>query len=629
MGRNFENLHVHVGADPYARARVLGAITAYYTERGLVPVKTREEADRTIEVTPVHKGWVSVYDDAFEAAALAERVGERTRCPVLHAYCEASAIVHLTLLHEGKDAGGWGREALPPDALVAPLLGHGTPKALAEAWDQGAMQVFPESALAAAAERFAIGVDYLFREHEDEEREEDEEDEEDEENEPRVAGDLLLFQEVGADPVLEPSKEPSAVALSASVPFLVEQREMEIGLTLTSEGRAGQGLILRLSGPALEEGWLELQAGKIWVEEEPDAWTPVVDGTLELPSVRVPAGLAEIPDTWAMSRRKRDLVWAAESATRLQGKLKGRTLRWGETALEVSAQVLGSRTVRQEKIAVSIFFPPYRPLFAERASERSLLELHYWEACAGYLTLDLPADEAWRWCAPHLERLLRERKVEEKVVVEVGGEVVLERPLLGKKGKLRPVLDEIAEVLGPHRSAGLMVRSRSFAFEQEPVRPWRSFGSEPRVPALCWRGPADVVPLPALSALFDQALVDGVMLNALLSCQRSPPWGPRTQWEELVGVTSEVAGYRSWNRQRLRGLSREGVWLTPAHLARLEREEMPDHIEVAKVGAGLRLSMDRAHPRSMLRPLEEALLPVLPSREAEEAWIAAHQVPAG
>lgn len=186
------------------------------------------------------------------------------------------------------------------------------------------------------------------------------------------------------------------------------------------------------------------------------------------------------------------------------------------------------------------------------------------------------------------------------------------------------VLNSVAAHLEAAPDAWIQLRGPGFAFGHVEYAPYRRLQGEPPAVVLTLDEAEGGDHAELAGALADEAMRDGLGLGALLACSRCAPALGMTPWEQVTMGSNEVARYRAWHREQIRGLDHDGVWLGPAHLARIDRARMPAYVEACAVGPALRLTMSRERPRADLAALEEALAPLLPSRSVAEAWEAAH-----
>ncbi len=182
------------------------------------------------------------------------------------------------------------------------------------------------------------------------------------------------------------------------------------------------------------------------------------------------------------------------------------------------------------------------------------------------------------------------------------------------------VLDNVAARLDAASDAWIQLVGPGFAFGHLENAPDRRLPGEAPAVALTLDEDEGGDHAELLRALADEAMSGGLGLGALLARFRYAPRTGATAWEQVTMGSSDAMRYRARHAERIRGLDHDGVWLGPAHLARIDRAALPAYVEAAAVGSALRLTMPIDRPRRDLAALEEALAPLLPSRAAAEAW---------
>ena len=283
MSRNFHTLHVHLGAPEQAavlRDGVIDALRDHLKAEGLEPVRSAAGADRVVRVSRPRAGWITITDDGYAIEALAKHVARATGLPALEAYCEASAIVWLGLYHRGRVVGGWGVEKLPPVRAVNALLAVGNAAELADAWEDAQRQVFPETALAVAAERFGLDVARVF-----------------DESEPRGTTLALRRKRAAWTPVLAKGPPRFEVGIGSNQAhggshLVFVNRTIELSPSARSTGGAGSGLTVTFGGDVIERGLLVPErvtvesvgegTGTLRVGVGAGSGDPIAEGTLAL-----------------------------------------------------------------------------------------------------------------------------------------------------------------------------------------------------------------------------------------------------------------------------------------------------------------------------------------------------------
>lgn len=598
MSRNFHLLHVHA-PDERQRARVVRAVLAYAKKAGFERVTRASGADRVIRLGGA-RPWLTIVDDGREAELLAEAVSRATKLPVLEASCEASAIVALGLHAGGKLAGAWGEGGrAPTKKLVAPLLAKGTPAELAEAFAHGLRQVFPEAALAVAAERFGLDVERMFGER-------------------AVRGTTLALRRRKAawTPRYQGGEPAFRVGWGSNQGWgprhLVFDGEVcEHRFQVASVGGPGRGFALRFSGSALDEGHVEIvsckQATMALAPSGPNAWSA--------PCATVPAGLVERPDTFSMGRREADRARALTGALEWFVDLGYRTRKEG--ACELIAEVESGPGRGRGSLELMVMWRPWRPsVVGPHIDQHTLLAMHRLEHASAHLTLRGSLEEAWAWARPRLEAWAAARG-DHLLRVTRAGEVLLAEDAA-------PHFDRVASLL-PGPAMPFQVSGATYLFGTFAFAPFRMAPGDELVAQLILssRDPAcaHTETLPHLEALCDEAIRDGAAHSAILE-QNQYRAGDKTRWEHVaVPGADDPLKLASWHATHLRGVDKR-LWMSQAHASLLDRGALPEHVTVTDLGRGLRLQMSDDRPRADLEPLLAALGPLVPASREVERWVA-------
>ncbi|PCC68711.1 hypothetical protein SAMN02745121_07407 [Nannocystis exedens] len=606
MSRNFHNLHVHAPTERQ-RERVVRAVLAYAKKTGYERVARTRGADRVIRLGG-RAPWLTIEDDGHEAGALADAVSTATKLPVLEAYCEASAIVWLGLLAEGKRAGGWGSGARrgPAKRLVAPLLAKGTPAELTKAFADGLIQIFPETALEVAAQRFGLPVAQMFGDR-------------------ALRGTTLALRR--KQPVWTPQYREGAPAFAIGwgsnrgwgcrhLVFVGQTCEHRV--QIGSVGGPGRGLSIRLTGSAVEQGFVEVvscshEALKL-VPAGPHTW---VDAR-----AAIPAGLVEAPDMFAMGRREASK--AREIERRSEGWLAVvyRTLKEGEC--ELVAEVTSGASRSTGELELMVMWQPWRPSATrEHVDTHTLFLMHRREHVSAHVTLRGSLAEAWAWARPHVEAWSAAHE-DEFLRVLRDDEVVLHERTEGS----RPPFDRVA-ALFPGPTTPFQVKGGSYLFGTFGYAPWQMDPRDRLVVELVLAG-ADpecehAEDLRRLEAICDEAIRAGVSTSALVEMHRYRP-DDKTRWEHITVRDDGPLKLAAWHETHVRGVDRR-LWMSADHAARLDRAALPDSFTVTELGGGIRLQMSDDRPRRELEPLVAALGSLVPSTPEVERWVAERAAP--
>jgi hypothetical protein len=617
MSRNFHTLHLHVGdadAAPAARDAVIAALRDHLEKQGFEVVRRAAGADRAVRISRPRAGWITISDDGHGIDELTKHVARATKLPALEAYCEASAIVWLTLHHRGKIAGGWGEERTPSAKVVTPLLAIGTAEELAAAWDDARRQIFPETALAVAAKRFGLDVARVF-------------------DDTMIRGTTLALRRKRAawTPVLAKGPVRFQIGFGSNQGhgpshLVFVERTIELSPTVRSIAGPGGGLTLTFGGDAFTRGLFVPE--RVTVESQDKATTrwsaDVREGRASLPDVKIPAGLVEQPDLFSLTRREadraRELAWGAELRITITGKTKAE----GTGTLRMGVGAGSGEPADEGDLSLAVLFQPFRPRHAEGADDHALFAMHQRTRRSVAISFDRSIAAAWSWARAAIARWCEATGAAGQLALFVDGRVVESGHIVDDDPSSLTVLDSVAAHLEASPDAWIQLRGPGFAFGHVESAPYRRLAEEPPavVLALDEAGGGDHGEL--ARTLADEAMREGLGLGALLACSRYAPGAGMTPWEQVTMGSPEAARYREWHREQIRGLDHDGVWLGPAHLARVDRARIPAHVEACELGPALRLTMSRERPRSDLAALEEALSSLLPSRSAAEAWESAH-----
>ena len=615
MSRNGHTLHLHLGPRrrDATRARLIRLITAFARAQGFSPITRSAGADRVIRVSSLRDGWVSLDDDGSEIDALGEALSKALKVPALEAYCEASAIVWLSMRAEGRGVGGWGEHGRPPPArLVNPLLKEGNAKAFAEAFQHGLRQTFPETALAVAARRFGLDPALVI-------------------GDIHPRGTTLSFRRAKQVVKPVPASGPPAFegGFGSNQGFgpshlLFVDRAVDLRALMRSTGGPGRGLWIRFTGPAIEEGLItptQVTAG--FDDGSAPAEMPLRDGRFELPGLPLRAGIENLDDLPQSSSRERDKARALRYRTTLTVDVLAHRVKEGSGALTM---ILGSgdEEVGRSDLPLKVMFQPYRPRAAEGASDFSLFAMHRREHVFANLVFRGSAAEVWRWVEPRLRAHAEARGAAFPLRLSLDGEVVLYEEVqlpLGEQAAWAGISAKLASA----PLSWISLASSFFHLGNVSSPPWRPVPGE--LPAISLSlvsrsGEDESAKIEALRALVDEAMRDGVALSGVLGTSQYPMQGSETPWEGATTGDRTPLCYQSWHEERIRGLEHDGVWLGPTHLARVDLGQIPGYVERRPVGEGVCLSMSRERPRRDFSAVEEALTAILPSREACEAWMA-------
>lgn len=600
MSRNFHNLHVHAPADKQ-RERVVKAVLAYAKKAGFERVTRTAGADRVIRLGG-KAPWLTIADDGYDAAGIAEAVSAATKLPVLEAYCEASAIVWLDLHAEGKRRGGWSRDGGrgPARKVVAPLLARGTPAELDKAFAEGLIQVFPETALAVAAERFGVHVDNML-------------------GDGALRGTTIALRRKKAawTPRYRTGAPAFQVGWGSNCAWgprhmvfegAVEQHRVHV----VSTGGPGRGLSIRFSGSAITEGNIEILSCKHerlkLVPDGPNAWRDA--------AARVPAGLVEQPDLFSMGRREANKARAISDALEWYVDVEYRVLKEGEP--ELVAEVTSGKERATGTLALKIWWKPWRSsLVMGHVSDHTLFSMHRTEQMSAHITLRGSLAEAWAWARPHVEAWSAAHG-DGNLQVSRDGDVLLREQV--EEGL--PPFDRVADLI-PGSSTTFQAAGTRYLFGTFNFAPWRMDPRERLVVELLLTAPNPsdgAEDLARLDAICDDAIRSGAAHSAIVELNQHRG-EDKTRWESVTVGDDGPLKVEAWHETHIRGVDRR-IWMSARHAARVDRAALPDYVEVTDLGGGLRLQVSSDRPRRDLEALALALGALVPSSAEAERWAA-------
>lgn len=616
MGRSFHNVHVRADdASP-----VVDALWRYLDAEGFEPVRRGDQADRTVRLSSPRRGWISLDDDGGDATRLAGIVTEESTRAAVEAYCEASAIVWMALHRGGRLVGGWGIERdLTPD----PERDEGLPAepavtepsqsdldalgvrgldaaALSARWHESIREVFPEAALAVAAKALGLDVDRVFGER-------------------QLRATILRARRTRSRWTPRFEDGPPRVGATARAPDgAFVGHDLTVDLSLVSLGGAARRV-------ELEFAWREPEANGLVTLRR----AVLADGRAVPLEARGPttldlalgAALTGTLDRAALTRRELDRANALSAAATAHLRLEGRAHREGRGTLDITARLAGSAAA-DVAVALEVHPRPWRPRRAlptgdTPADERRFLALQTRALRFATVIFAGGLAEAWGFARAHIAQLDR----------PVGGLVVGRQVVAHDLAQAVERLDALSRAQPPPPWISLHA-PYGCAFGNLSVEPYRAYeGEEPAFALTVTAEPDDDATLPALC---DEAMRAGVALSALAATWERAPQLSQTVWEDLTLPFTDATRFRSWHTERVRGIDHDGLWLGRAHLARVDLSTLPACAELtpltnadgARVAARIRVPRDAG--TDGLRALELALDPMLPSREAAEAWSALH-----
>ncbi|MBZ5708834.1 hypothetical protein [Nannocystis pusilla] len=473
---------------------------------------------------------------------------------------------------------------------------------LARAFADGLIQIFPETALAVAAERFGLSVEHMFGER-------------------ALRGTTIALRRKQAawtprdqtgDPAFHVDWGSNRSWGSRHLVF--EGEVCKQFLEVRSVGGPGRGLTIRLSGSGIAEGFVELLSCKSdrleLVPEGPHAWGDA--------KIAIPPGFVEEPDTFSMGRREAERARVLADKRMWPLHLEYRTLKEGECELVAEIASDGSHT--SGSLELVVIWKPWRPSLTHSSiGNYALFAMHHREHVSAHITLRGSLAWAWAWASRHVEAW-RTAHGDGSLRIERDHEVVFhEREEAGA-----PPLDRVTEFM-PGPKSPFQVAGSTYLFG--------TFGYPPRsmdardqlvvqlVLAAYDRTADHVADIARLEAICDEAIRSGAAYSALLELHQYRP-DDTTRWESItLGGNDEPLKIAAWHETHIRGIDRR-IWMSTSHAARLDRARLPDHITMTELGGGLRLQMPDERRRGELEPLIAALGALVPSAPELDRWAA-------
>jgi hypothetical protein len=598
MGRTFHNLHVY-GSTQRMRDRVVRIVLAYAKQQGYERTTSTKTADRVIRIGG-RKPWLTIEDDGYELEAIGKTIAAALRTPILEAYCEASARVGLGL-RVGRSAGGWGwgYDKLPAASHVEAILDDGTAADFAAAWQEGARQVFPETALAVAAKRFGVDVATLF-------------------GDKQLRGTTLALRR--RQPKWTPKYQTGKPAFDVGwgsnqgwgYKHLVFEAEIEQHrVHVTSTGGASKGFAIRFGGSAIDNGHIEI------VSASNDSMKLVRDGnTWRDPDALVAAGLVDTPDPFALSRSENDKVRSVTDDVEYYIDVEYRARKEGEC--ELIAYVESQDVVGAGELDMMVMWKPWRPSTATpHVDDHNLFQLHRCEHSALHIALRGSLAEAWAWAQSHVTAWTTAHH-ERFLNVQRGDDIVLDAR--ADDHEALPWA-RVVELFTDPRTP-FQARGRTFKFGTCSYAPWRM---DPReslaVQLVLWDQNPDedgAGNLAQLAAIADDAIARGIAYSAHL-CQQQYVPDERTSWEQITVADDAPLKLAAWHDAHILGLNKR-IWMSAQHAARIDRSALAQHAEVTDLGRGIRVVVDPNAPRRELEPLVPILGAILPSVATTERF---------
>ncbi|MEP6865979.1 MAG: hypothetical protein ABJE66_35495 [Deltaproteobacteria bacterium] len=607
MSQNFHNVHVHAATQrKRKRDAVVKAVLGYAKEAGFERVRSATDADRVIRLGG-RAPWFSIADDGYDATAVAVAISKATELPVLEAYCEASAIVSLGFYANGRRAGEWAEPGKkgPPAKLVAPILAKGTPRELAAMWDQGIRQVFPETALALAAQQLGIGVPQLF-------------------GETSLRGVTIALRRKTATwtPKYQTGAPAFYVGWGSSQRYGPRDLVFEGDVNhhrvhVASRGGPGRGFAIELAGSALAGGFLEIVScshATLQLVRDANTWR---DST-----AKVPAGLVDPPDIWSMSRREADRARKLESELDWYIDVEYRALKEGEC--ELASTVSSGGASETGTLELQVMWKPWRPSVAlDLVDNHQLFAMHRGDHVIANIALRGSLAEAWGWARPYVERWGAARGDVQLHIMRKREVLVHEHGLAAGEVPYDRVAEHFGDASTTFEAAGASWLFGTESFPPFELDPREQLAIQLVLFAYNPQTPNDRL-LVELEAICNAAMEEGVAHSALVYQHQYRP-DATTSFEEIAVRDSDPIRIAAWHETHVRGVDKR-LWLSSAQVGRLDRAMLPDHVTVTPVGRGLRLEMSDERRRAELEPVIAALGSLVPTQAEAERWTAARAI---
>ena len=666
MGAFFTSVHVlgSATATPEAVAR---AIVEQAEGAQLLPSADGDDSgpvDRTVVLTRGPR-WIGVYDQATEgqelegldrlAAGLSSAVGSAAVVVRVH----DSDVVLLRLFDGGERLDtfdsdpSYGGEAPSAEALAeatgrpdrwAGVLAKGhTPAELADVFSDESC--FAEDTARAVAvllgadpAAMSVGYRYLLEA-------------------PLPPDAITLRLRRRERPWWETPAEgpPSFTSQGRSVaqPLAVGER-LSAGVQALNGGGPAHGLVVRVFGPALAEGLVEVDQAWLTVGQRRPRLGEVelkrVDGPegpelrAELPDEVVPAGMQGSLTT-STTPEDRNQAFMFMQRSQVTFALAGRVVRVGEGSLVTRVEPIADPALGAEDRARIIGIPPVaRPLRAAADASSAMLNILVEDSCVvGLVVFD----------APRAAVVDGVRATFEALVERVGLAADYDLMAFGQDPHRKPSTQPVAggELLGSQAWAKLrerMIEDRHVCFgtpanlgglrpgaERELHRGGHGllFGTsvlaspledDVELTAACWwvdvsdRDDASIhAALETIAGAIDDAVAGGTAVQGMLSRWVRPPlmMVDHTPYEDVCQTSGPPNTCKSYLTRWLRAVGTESTWLGAplvAHLPTDGLDALRASCEVTPRGEGLRL---RLAEREGIAELERALAPILPSAE--------------
>lgn len=385
-------------------------------------------------------------------------------------------------------------------------------------------------------------------------------------------------------------------------------------LHVASVGGPGRGVTVRFGGSALDQGHVEIvscaQEALALSPAGPDVWSDA--------RAAVPAGLVEEPDTFSMGRREADKARAISNALGWYVDVTYRARKEGEC--ELWAEVESGGVTSRGGLALMVLWPPWRPsVVGPHVDAHTLFAMHRREHASAHITLRGSLAEAWAWARTRVEGWAAARGDRRLEVLR--GHEVLCRDEPAEGGAL---FDRVAplfpDAVTPFQAAGASYRFGTFAYAPYRMAPGDALVVQLVLSAFDPEG-AHEAALPALEALCDEAIRDGVAHSAVVELNQYRP-DDKTRWEHVAVRGGDAAlELTSWHESHVRGVDHR-VWLSSALASRLDRAALPADVAVTDLGGGVRLHVRDDRPRASLEPLLTALGALAPTDHEVERWAA-------
>lgn len=665
MGTFLSNIQIYAGDESGLEvcSRLVELIREQLSADYVEVDPSREEVDRLIHVGCVENcRWITLYDDGQDTLRAAQQLSGVLDKAAVSVVLVDSDVLLLNLYEDGEELDAYNsdpdyaaeepitpkmrKEMLGhPERWRAFLTGDATLEQLRQAWDS--QSIFADSILHATAGLFGMHLDHVIELIK---------------SMPDEKGEFtrLAFRYKHTPAYRVPAEGPPRfeIASYSPEPVLTQGDIFDIHLSAYNRGASGKGLDIVLWGEAIEQSYIEVEKGRVFLVEQPDKMVDITfqetEGRVKgentqllvggLADIQLPQGIANNAAGGADWRRS----YEAQQKTAIHVSIHGKVLKAGETTLMVG--LVPHANLQEGKVGIThhlkIHPPSREPLHynKEGAGSRYLRVLEQPRRLVGLISFG--ADQ--RTCAQAVSDAIRQWHSFISPLGLEDYEIATWKRLKTKPQMLSvpkeqfpdqwkdfPKILKTCKGLGGKLPSGVIGEyeipiDNGHGFTYDPVSLYiRLMGKDNDSPHLAlWADlhapQADPDALTdALKAIIDQAMIKGQGHQAFLARW---DWAPATNhttdstpYELVCGIHGQCTATHDWCRRFLRGVS-EHIWLGRSLLDHLpDRAALEQVADIRVVGEALAVSLK---PESTLDDLEKILAPLLPS---QQDWLESHR----